>query len=66
MTRRRSVKQTVTLEERLVVEAKRLRDQAGLLPQGREREALERRARQAETGAHLSAWMGSPGLQPPE
>jgi hypothetical protein len=63
MTRRQSVKRTGWW---LVVEAKRLRDQARLLPQGREREALERRARQAETGAHLSAWMGSPGLQPPE
>jgi hypothetical protein len=24
-----------------------------------------RRARQAETGSHMSAWLSSPGLQPP-
>jgi hypothetical protein len=25
-----------------------------------------RRARQAETAAHIDAWLKSPGLQPPE
>jgi hypothetical protein len=25
-----------------------------------------RRARQAETGSHMSEWLRSPGLQPPE
>jgi hypothetical protein len=24
-----------------------------------------RKARQAETGAHMTEWLGSPGLQPP-
>jgi hypothetical protein len=25
-----------------------------------------RKARQAETGSHMSEWLRSPGLQPPE
>ena len=63
---RRRFKQTVSLEERLAQEAKRLRDEARLLPPGAEREALLRRARQAETGSHMSEWLSSPGLQPPK
>jgi hypothetical protein len=27
---------------------------------------LMRRARQAETASHMSEWLKSPGLQPPE
>jgi hypothetical protein len=63
---RRRFKQTVSLEERLSQEAKRLREQAKLLPPGAEREALIRKARQAETGSHMSEWLSSPGLQPPK
>ena len=65
VVQRRRFKQTVSLEERLAQEAKRLRDEARLLPPGAEREALLRRARQAETGSHMSEWLSSPGLQPP-
>jgi hypothetical protein len=63
---RRRFKQTQSLEERLAGEAKRLREEAKLLPSGAEREALLRRARQAETGSHMSEWLSSPGLQPPK
>ena len=63
--RRRRFKQTLTLEERLAQEAKRLRDEAKLLPPGAIREELVRKARQAETGSHMSQWLSSPGLQPP-
>ena len=63
--RRRRFKQTLTLNERLAQEAKRLRDQAKLLPPGAVRENLLRKARQAETGLHISEWLASPGLQPP-
>jgi hypothetical protein len=66
MTLRRRFKQTVSLEERLAEEAKWLREEAKLLPPGAEREALIRRARQAETGSHMSEWLSSPGLQPPK
>jgi hypothetical protein len=66
MTERRRFKQTDVLEERLADEAKRLREEARGTPPGIERELLIRRARQAETGAHMSEWLRSPGLQPPK
>jgi hypothetical protein len=62
----RHFKQTQTLEERLGEEAKRLRKQAKSLPPGAERDDLIRKARQAETGSHMSEWLRSPGLQPPK
>ncbi|WP_247988323.1 hypothetical protein [Bradyrhizobium sp. 186] len=65
MQQRRRFKQTVSLEERLSEEAKRLREQAKVLPHGPQREDLLRKARQAETGSHLSEWLTSPGLKPP-
>jgi hypothetical protein len=54
------------LEQRLAAEAKRLRTDAESLPFGLEREALLRKARQAETGSHMSEWLTSPGLRTPE
>lgn len=66
MTQRRRIKQIQSLEERLEQEAERLREQAKALPHSMEREHLLRRARQCETGAHMSEWLSSPGLQPPD
>jgi hypothetical protein len=63
---RRRFKHTLSLEERLSEEAKRLREEAKLLPPGAVREALLRRAREAEAGLHMSAWLQSPELQPPK
>ncbi|MET4719280.1 hypothetical protein ABIF63_003386 [Bradyrhizobium japonicum] len=63
--RRRRFKQTQVLEERLAAEAAKLRDQAQLLPPGQFRDEVLKKARQAETGAHMSEWLNSPGLQPP-
>jgi hypothetical protein len=65
MTLRRRFKQTQSLEERLAEEAKRLREEAKLLPPGAVREALLRKARQAETGSHMSEWLSLPGLHRP-
>jgi hypothetical protein len=62
---RRRFKQTVSLEERLASEAKRLREKAKTLPPGAARNELMRKARQAETGSHISEWLRSPGLRPP-
>jgi hypothetical protein len=62
MTERRRFK----LELRLAEEAKDLRAKAKLLPPGAEREAIIRKARQAETGSQMSEWLRSPGLQPPD
>jgi hypothetical protein len=63
---RRRFNQTQSLEERLAKEAKRLRAEAKLLPPGAIRDTLIRKARQAETGSHMSEWLSSPGLRPPE
>ncbi len=63
---RRHFKQTLTLEARRAEEAKRLREEAKLLPPGALREELIRRARQAETASHMNEWLASPGLRPPE
>jgi hypothetical protein len=66
MQKRRRFKQTLSLEDRLTEEARRLRDEAELLPHGPVRDAALRRARQAETGSHMTEWLRSPGLQPPK
>ena len=61
----RRVKQTLSLEDRLAEEAKRLREAANRAKCAQEREKLLRKARQAETAARLKEWLTSPGLQPP-
>lgn len=63
---RRRFKQVESLEERLAREAERLREHAALLPPGPVREAIVRKARQAETGAQVSEWLGSAGLRAPD
>jgi hypothetical protein len=63
---RRRFKQTQSLEERLVGEATRWREQAKSLPPGADRETLIRKARQAETASRMSEWLASPGLQAPK
>jgi hypothetical protein len=59
-------KQTQCLEERLAQEAKRRREEAKSLPLGITRDELIRKGRQCETGSHMSDWLSSPGLQPPD
>jgi hypothetical protein len=66
MKRRRRFKQINSLEERPVQEAERLREEAKKLPPSFQRETLLRKARQAETGSHVSEWLGSSGLQQPK
>jgi len=51
--RRRHFKPIQSLEIRLAKEAKRLREEAELLPPGAVREELLRRARRCETGSHV-------------
>jgi hypothetical protein len=63
---RRRIKHDLSFEERLAEEARRLRERAELLPIGQEREELLNKARQAENALRLSAWLTSPGLQPPK
>jgi hypothetical protein len=66
MQRRIRTKQSLSLEERLAEEAKRLKQEAKKLPPGSKREILLRKARQDEITAHLAEWLTSPGLQPPK
>jgi hypothetical protein len=63
---RHRTEHTATLEERLARQARDLRDRAKTMPHGVEREALIRRARQAETASHMSDWLSSPGLASPK
>jgi len=63
---RRRFKQLKSFEERLAEDAKRLREEAKLLPPGAMRDATLRKARQAETGSRMSEWLSSPGLQSPK
>jgi len=60
----RRFNQTAPLDQRLIEEAQRLRKEARGTHPGIERERLIRRARQAETAAHMQEWLT--GLQPPE
>jgi hypothetical protein len=67
MTQRwRRFKQQLTLQDRLFLWAKQGQEQASQFPPGPEREALLKRARQAEIANHLDEWVRSPGLQPPK
>jgi hypothetical protein len=61
--RRKNVKST---SERLLEAAVEARRQAALLPPGLEQRDLLRKAREAETAAHMNEWLTSPGLQPPK
>lgn len=63
MQKRRRIKQTSSLEERLATEAAELR--AKHLPPCPKREALLRKARQDETASHMTEWLTSPGLRAP-
>jgi hypothetical protein len=65
MQKRRHFTHTVALRERLVEQARLLREKAKMLPLGPEREHLIRKARQDETAADIDAWLNSSGLKPP-
>ena len=63
---RRRFRNVLSFPDRLAQEAERLRAEAEKLPQGPERDILERKARQADTAAHIDEWLKSPGLQSPK
>ena len=66
MQQRRRFKQQTSLQDRLASFAKLTREKASLLRPGAERDELLRKARRADTAAHLDEWVNSPGLQPPK
>jgi hypothetical protein len=57
LKRRRRIAQTDPLEQRLLAEAQRLREQARQLPPGTDRTALLRKARQTEAARDVSEWL---------
>jgi hypothetical protein len=63
---RQSTKHTLSFSERCLQEAARLRAEAKNLQPGPEWNALIKKARQADTAAHIDEWLRSPGLQPPK
>jgi hypothetical protein len=54
----------MSLKDRLAAFAEEARDKAASL-HGTEREELLRKARRADTAAHIDDWLNSSGLQPP-
>lgn len=65
MQKRSRFKQTVSLKDRLTAWAQEIRVQAAQLPPGSDREALLKKAHQADTASHFDDWANSSGLQPP-
>jgi hypothetical protein len=63
---RRRATHTGPLDERLVLEAERLKEAAKSLKPGKRRQEMMRKARQTEMAASITLWISSPGLQPPE
>ena len=66
MQRRRRFKQSISFHDRLTTWANQVREQANRLPPGPERDALLKKASQADTASHLDDWANSPGLQAPK
>ncbi len=66
MLRRHDLQPTVALKDRLSSFAREAREKASLLPPGPEKEQMLRKARQADTAAHLDDWANSCGLRPPK
>ena len=62
---RRRFRQTISLKDRLLAFAAEARTKAKIAS-GLERDVLLRKARRADTAAHIDAWANSPGLQPPK
>ncbi len=62
---RRHAKQTTSLKDRLEAFAAEAREKAKSVA-GAERDELLKKARRADTAAHIDDWANSPGLQPPK
>jgi hypothetical protein len=66
MQKRRRFKQETTLQDRVRAWAEQVREEAGRLPPGPDRDTLLKKVRQTEMAMHLDRWTNSPGLQPPK
>ena len=63
---RRRVKQTTSLQHRLLVMARHAREAAQDNPTDPQRQQMLNKARVAETVADFVQWIRSPGLAPPK
>jgi hypothetical protein len=63
MIRRRRFKQTTSLEDRLVMDARKKRERARELAPGKQRDMLLEKARQDEA---VAGWFTSSTQQPPQ
>jgi hypothetical protein len=59
-------KQTLSLKDRLILWSQKVREDAEKLRPGPEQDVLLKKARQADTAAHLDQWANSPGLRSPK
>ena len=66
MVKRRRFKQQLSLQDRLTAWVKQVQEEASRLPPGPERDALLKKARQAELANHLQGRVKPSGLQPPK
>lgn len=66
IAQRKRIKHIASFEDRLAYEAHRLKEEAKKMKPGLRRDDLLRKARQAETAAHISEWLTSPGLASPK
>ena len=66
MAERRRAKQFLSLNDRLQLFSAKLKSEAAKLRPGPQRDDLLKRARIADTAAHINQWANSPGLQPPK
>ena len=56
----------LTLEQKWHQQSEAAKGEAEKLPDGKEREALVRKARQLHTASQMNEWLSSPELQPPK
>jgi hypothetical protein len=66
MPRTQTCRPKLPLQDCLAIHALRLKEEAQALRPGAERDAMIRRARQAETASQLDDWVSSPGLRAPK
>jgi hypothetical protein len=63
---RRRFKQSTSLKERLASFAEEQKARASQLGPGPEKDALLKKARQADNASHIDEWANSAGLHPPK
>mgnify|MGYP001285211852 CR=1 FL=1 len=66
MFKRRHFNQTTSFKDRLATFARLMRERAELMPPGDEKDAMLRKANEAETASEIDQWFRSSELKPPE